>query len=130
MTKGHDAKTQANRKSNQSNGLSGSERLGELQLNSTGLRTEPIRTDQTDRIWGNSDRDNQPQPENNLGKILERLDKLEKEFLLYVDAHQDRLGARLSESQSKKLAFLEEASSLRSDIYDLMSKEDCNNGNH
>jgi hypothetical protein len=65
-----------------------------------------------------------------IGKILERLDKLEKKYLEYVDAHQGRLRARLNESESSKDEFLQESGDLRSGIYELITtSQHCNNCN-
>jgi hypothetical protein len=104
-------------------------RVASVQYNSQLDRFGQVGITPADHSWRDSDREYYPIREDDLGKILERLDKLEKDFIEYVDAHQVRLGARLSESQNKKSEFLQESASLRSDIYELMSKENCNNCN-
>lgn len=58
---------------------------------------------------------------NNLGKILERLDKFENSLLEYVSAHRQQLDERIESSKQAQINFLQESSEIRSDIYDLIS---------
>lgn len=130
MSNNHDAQAKANRKSNQGDGAGRPERVGKIQLNGTVLRAEPIGTTEENHQWGNSPRESDSEGSNDYGKILERLDALEKDFLEYVDAHQARLNARLEESKDKKIKFAKEASEIRSSIYDLIATQNnSNNGN-
>jgi hypothetical protein len=55
------------------------------------------------------------------GKILERLELIEKTFLSYVRGHQDRLEARLEESKNVESVFREEVQALKQEIYCLSS---------
>lgn len=57
------------------------------------------------------------------GKILQRLDKLEEAHYQYVEAHQNRLRARLDESEQLEQQFRKEAAELRQQILDLAIQE-------
>ncbi len=63
------------------------------------------------------------------GKILERLNVLEKSTLGYIHSHQDRLKARLGESQQTEEEFLRESNQIKSDIYHLAVAQQNSNGN-
>ncbi|NET03065.1 MAG: hypothetical protein F6K61_21470 [Sphaerospermopsis sp. SIO1G1] len=66
--------------------------------------------------------------ESYLKKILERLDKLESNHLEYVNAHQNRLRARLSESEDSKDEFAKEANDIRAAIQQLIALDKyCSN---
>jgi hypothetical protein len=55
----------------------------------------------------------------NPGKILKRLELIEKTFLSYLHGHQDRLETRLEESRNVEVAFKEELEALKHEIQDL-----------
>lgn len=58
-----------------------------------------------------------------IGKILERLDKLEARHLAFVRAHKSRLQARMNEDIQEEEEFLEESNQMRSDIRDLIARQ-------
>ncbi|MEH1772443.1 MAG: hypothetical protein V7K64_01735 [Nostoc sp.] len=58
------------------------------------------------------------------GKILQRLDKLEETHYQYVHAHQNRLRARLDESEKLEEQFRQEAAELREQILALASEDE------
>lgn len=60
------------------------------------------------------------------GKILERLEALEAKHLDYVHSHQDRLKARLGESEEAENQFKQESNQIRSDIYHLVIAQEQN----
>lgn len=57
-----------------------------------------------------------------LGKILDRLKRLESEYLAYVGEHQERLETRLEESKRRETQFRQDIRQLEQDIKQLMSK--------
>ncbi len=61
--------------------------------------------------------------EGSFGKILERLDFIENAYFSYVEAHQQRLEARLVESKEQKELFKQTVQELRQEVYDLASSE-------
>ena len=62
------------------------------------------------------------------GKILERLESLERHHLNYIHSHQAQLEARLGESKQSEEEFLEEANQIKNDIYSLICQQE-NDGN-
>ncbi len=58
------------------------------------------------------------------GKILERLEVIERTFLSYVHGHQERLETRLNESKKAETIFIEEVQALKEEIYNLASETD------
>ncbi|QSJ18758.1 hypothetical protein JYQ62_08365 [Nostoc sp. UHCC 0702] len=59
-----------------------------------------------------------------LGKILKRLEILEKGFNDYVGSHRQRLKARLDDNESFTASFEQEMKLIRQEIYDLAAQED------
>ena len=57
------------------------------------------------------------------GKILERLELIEKTFLSYVDGQQKHFETRLEEVKETQTIFKEEVKALKQEIYDLVSTE-------
>lgn len=100
-------------------------RLGEFPAYSPGIQLGSIRANASDHEGGNSHWRWTPKSTraNNLGKILERLDKLENSLLEYVSTHQQQLNERIESSKQAQINFLKESSEIRSDIYDLISGE-------
>ncbi|MGI8500151.1 MAG: hypothetical protein ACR2LR_03310 [Hassallia sp.] len=95
-------------------------RLGEYGQNSPDEGTDQIGNaafDSTgeDTPWSDSSRNTNP------GKILKRLELIEKTFLSYVQGHQHRLETRLDESKTIENIFKEEVAALKQEIYDLTS---------
>lgn len=95
-------------------------RLGEYGQNSPIKGTEQIANaafDSTgeDTPWSDSHGKANP------GKILERLELIEKTFLSYVQGHQHRLETRLDESKTIETIFKEEVAALKQEIYYLTS---------
>ena len=119
MSKSNNVQAQANRESDQSNGLSRSGYLGELQLNSTVLRSKQIGTDPADCVGRNSDWEHSIIRDTTAGKILERLESLEAQTLSYIHSHQAQLEARLGKSKQFEDEFLRESNQIKSDIYHL-----------
>ena len=58
------------------------------------------------------------------GKILERLELIEKTFLSYVHGQQNHFETRLEESRGTEALFKEEVQALKEEIYDLVSTEE------
>lgn len=57
------------------------------------------------------------------GKILERLELIERTFLSYVHGQQNHFETRLEESKGTEALFKEEVQALKEEIYDLASTE-------
>jgi hypothetical protein len=72
---------------------------------------------------GNPDWKLAPVRDTTAGKILERLEILEKRHLEYVHSHQARLKARLGESEKDEHEFKEESNQIKSDIYHLVAHQ-------
>ncbi|MBD2609591.1 hypothetical protein H6G81_35155 [Scytonema hofmannii FACHB-248] len=83
----------------------GTEQIGNAALDSTGK----------DTAWSDNQRKVNP------GKILERLELIEKTFLSYVQGHQHRLEMRLDESKTIETVFKGEVAALKQEIYHLTS---------
>ncbi|MEH2029526.1 MAG: hypothetical protein V7K67_07580 [Nostoc sp.] len=63
------------------------------------------------------------QPGNHsLGKILKRLELLEKAFNSYVGSHRQRLEARLDENKEFVSSFQQEMQLVKQEIYDLATQ--------
>jgi hypothetical protein len=94
------------------------ERLGEYGQNSSVNGANEIRIASL-----NSTRENTAWTSNqgniNPGKILERLELIEKTFLSYMKGHQHRLETRLEESKSVESVFKDEVQALKQEIYHL-----------
>lgn len=58
----------------------------------------------------------------NTGKILGRLENLEKRFFSYVRSHQERLDLRKKESEVAEEEFAKEVAELKQDILALMQQ--------
>lgn len=54
-----------------------------------------------------------------LGKVLQRLELIEKEYFDYVENHQTRLETRLVESKEKQSAFKNAVAELKQEIFNL-----------
>jgi hypothetical protein len=63
------------------------------------------------------------------GKILQRLELVERSHKEYVRAHQTRLKARLDESENLEQLFDEAVTELRQEIYELATQVNQTNGN-
>jgi hypothetical protein len=85
--------------------IKGIDQIGNAPTDSTGKDTP----------WTNRQRNLSP------GKILQRLELIERTFLSYVHGHQQRLETRLDESKSIETVFREEVQALKQEIYDLTS---------
>lgn len=68
-----------------------------------------------DPTWADSRRNADP------GKILKRLELIEKTFLSYVQGDKHRLETRLEEVNEAETLFKEEVQALKQEIYDLAS---------
>ncbi|OKH17310.1 hypothetical protein FACHB389_34770 [Nostoc calcicola FACHB-389] len=100
-----------------------SERMGGVTKKSQSNGTIEISTNREDSDRGNPDWKLVPIRDTTAGKIIERLEALEKRHLEYVHAHQARLKARLGESEEAENQFKEETSQIKSDIYYLVTSE-------
>ncbi|WP_414551467.1 hypothetical protein [Anabaena sp. CCY 0017] len=65
-----------------------------------------------------------------IGKILQRLELVERLHTEYVRAHQTRLEARLDESRKLEELFQKSVTELRQEIYALVTEEECNGNGH
>lgn len=102
--------------------------LGESSRDSLHNGIEPITIGGEDRRSGNSDWQLESIKDTNFGKILERLESLERHHLNYIHSHQAQLEARLGESKQSEEEFLEEANQIKNDIYSLICQQE-NDGN-
>ncbi len=97
-----------------------SARLGEHGQDSPGEGNNQIGNAPTNSTGEDTPRSNR-QRNPNPGKILERLELIERTFLSYVHGHQHRLETRLDESKSVETTFKEEVQALKQEIYHLTS---------
>ncbi len=101
-----------------------SERMGGVAKKSQSNGTIEISANREDSDRGNPDWKLVPIRDTTAGKIIERLEALEKRHLEYVHAHQARLKARLGESEEAENEFKEETNQIKSDIYYLVTHEE------
>ncbi|MEH2274657.1 MAG: hypothetical protein V7K40_07550 [Nostoc sp.] len=116
----NDGKAKEDRKRNKGDSSDQRNRLGSIRGSSSVDGTEPLGITTTDSprentsgttiVWNG---------ESAAGKILERLELLEKAFHTYVGGHQHRLEARLGESKEFEASFTEEVQILKQEIYNL-----------
>lgn len=116
----NDGKAEKNRKRNKGNSSDQRGRLGSVRGSSSVDGAKPIGIATTDSsgqstpgttvVWDG---------ESAAGKILERLELLEKAFRTYVGGHQHRLEARLGESKEFEASFTEEVQIIKQEIYNL-----------
>jgi hypothetical protein len=92
-----------------------------------GIESFPVSGE--DRFSGNINWKLTPIRDTTAGKILERLEIIESQYLNYVQSHQDRLKARLGESEQSKEEFLKESNQIKSDLYHLAVAQQNSNGN-
>ncbi|WP_088243951.1 hypothetical protein [Calothrix rhizosoleniae] len=97
------------------------ERLASLQSTSRINGTQQVRPDKEDCSRDNTFRATSNPGKANDGKILERLEFIEKAYLNYVQSHQQRLEARYSESKEQEVVFKEAIQALKAEILDLAS---------
>lgn len=100
------------------------ERLGEHGENSSVYGVNPIRTSSINSPGENNSWTTNHEGNVNSGKILERLELIERTFLSYVHGHQQRLETRLEESKTAEIVFKEEVEALKQEIYQLTSKQE------
>ncbi|MEH2288312.1 hypothetical protein [Nostoc sp.] len=101
-----------------------SECMGGVAEKSQSNGTIEISVNREDSYRGNTDWRLVSIRDTTAGKIIERLEALEKRHLEYVHAHQARLKARLGESEEAENEFKEETSQIKSDIYHLVTQEE------
>ncbi|OYD92759.1 hypothetical protein CDG77_13980 [Nostoc sp. 'Peltigera membranacea cyanobiont' 213] len=116
----NDGKAKKDRKRDKGNSSDQRDGLGSVRGSSSVDGIEPIRVAATDSpgestsgatvVWDG---------ESPTGKILERLELLEKAFRTYVGGHQHRLEARLGESKEFEASFTEEVQIIKQEIYNL-----------
>jgi hypothetical protein len=97
------------------------EGLGIVQSQSSVDGFESIRASITDRS-GQDSFGTTPNRNSTSGKILERLELIEVEYLSYVHGHQERLETRLEESKIRELNFKLLVKELKQEIYNLTSQ--------
>lgn len=100
-----------------------SKRVGGAKKKSQCNGTIEIKISGEDSNRGNPDWKLAPIRDTTAGKILERLEILEKRHLEYVHSHQARLKARLGESEEAEHEFKEESNQIKSDIYHLVAHQ-------
>lgn len=100
-----------------------SERMGRAGQESQSDGTIEIKVSREDRDGRDINWKLAPVRDTTAGKILERLEALEKRHLEYVHSHQARLKARLGESEEAENEFKEESNQIKSDIYHLVASE-------
>jgi hypothetical protein len=103
-------------------------RVGGAKKKSQCNGTIEIKISGEDSNRGNPDWKLAPIRDTTAGKIIERLEALEKRHLEYVHSHQARLRARLEESEESENEFKEESDQIKSDIYHLASREKSGDG--
>lgn len=65
-----------------------------------------------------------------IGKILQRLELVERSYIDYVRADQTRLEARLDESKNLEQLFQQSVAELRQEIYNLATESESNESGH
>ncbi len=100
------------------------EGLGEYGQDSPVYGIKTIRTSSTNSPGENHSWIGNHQGNVSPGKILERLELIEKTFSSYVEGHQQRLETRLEESKLVQKVFKEEVQTLKQEIYRLTTKSD------
>jgi hypothetical protein len=93
--------------------------LGSVQCTSESDGIESIAVDPANSSRSNTSRSNFQHSNIDAGKILERLEFLESEYITYVQEQQQILEARLEESKQRELKFKEKLQELRQQIFDL-----------
>jgi CRISPR/Cas system-associated protein Csm6 len=97
--------------------------MGGVEEESQRNGTKQIKVSREDSDRGNTDWKLAPVRDTTAGKILERLEILEKRHLEYVHSHQARLKARLGESEEAENEFKEESNQIKTDIFHLVAHE-------
>lgn len=103
--------------------------LGEIGSSSTECGANSFFPGRKNRDGGDINWKLTPIRDTTAGKILERLELLEKETLSYIRSHQARLEARLGESKQTEEDFIKESNQIKSDIYHLAVAQQNSNGN-
>lgn len=103
--------------------------LGEIGSSSTECGINSFFSCGEDRAGGDINWKLTPVRDTTAGKILERLEALESQYLEYVHSHQARLKARLGESEQAEEEFINESNQIKIDIYHLAVAQQNSNGN-
>ncbi len=103
-------------------------RLGESRCNCQGNELDAVGLAESDRTGENSIRASIVYGDTTAGKMLQRLELVEKSHKDYVRAHQARLKARLNESEELERLFEQSVEELRQEIYQLATEENETNG--
>ena len=104
--------------------------MGEAGFSSPESRIESLLSDRENRDGGNINWKLTPIRDTTAGKILERLEVVEKKHLEYLHSHRSRLQARLGENIQEEEEFLRESNQIKSDIYHLaVAQQQETNGN-
>jgi hypothetical protein len=91
---------------------------------------EQSRSTANDSQWRNSTGQYAYEGDTPAGKILQRLELVEKSHTEYVRAHQTRLKARLNESEQLEEIFNQAVNELRQEIYNLATEAESNGNGH
>lgn len=122
-----------NKKNGATQAVSGRLEVGQRQnepgrLASSGENSSIYGTDQIGITPLDSSRENTSgaviREKSSPGKILERLELIEKTFLSYIHGQQNLFETRLEESKGTEALFKEEVQALKEEIYDLVSTEE------
>jgi hypothetical protein len=106
------------------------DRLGILRHTSQGDEHNQIGTNSQNSPGGNSSGTNYISGDTSPGKMLQRLEQLERLFREYVEAHQSRLETRLDDSKKQLEKFEEEAAAIRNELYKLAAEEESTSGHN
>ncbi|WP_375495570.1 hypothetical protein [uncultured Nostoc sp.] len=119
----NDGKAEKDRKRNKGNSSDRRSGLGGVRASSSVDGIEPIGIATADSTEENTSGTTIVcDGDSSAGKILERLEMLEKAFLVYVGGHQHRLESRLVESKEFQSSFTQEVQIIKQEIYNLASK--------
>ena len=115
---------EASRGLNSSNIFDQSERLGGLQTSGPLNGIEQIRPNQVDCSTQDTFRRTNKHRNTPVGKILERLKRIEHEHLSHLKTHQQLLESQLDYVKQEEENFRAEVRELEEEIYNLVSSED------
>ncbi|HLO85449.1 MAG TPA: hypothetical protein VK203_10660 [Nostocaceae cyanobacterium] len=100
-----------------------SESMGTLSDSSQEPWINQISISGEDSEWRDHIRKLATNGNSNLGKILERLHRIEQKHIAYVKSHQQKLKAQLEESTTSETEFTEEIRDLERSILELIEQK-------
>ncbi|MBE9199078.1 MULTISPECIES: hypothetical protein [unclassified Nodularia (in: cyanobacteria)] len=104
--------------------------LGGITGESGISRLNPIIASGENWVWRNPSGSYVYDETTDIGKILQRLELVERLYTEYVRAHQIGLEARLTESKNLEKLFQQSVTELRQEIYNLATEADSNGNGH